>query len=188
MTGKLLIFSAPSGSGKTTIVQHLVNNIPGLEFSISATSRKIRANELDGKDYYFISAVEFRKKIENKEFLEWEEVYKDQYYGTLRSEVDRIRNQGKHVVFDVDVLGGLNIKRQYREDALSVFVQAPSFNELEKRLRLRSTEDDASLKKRLEKAKDEMSYSDKFDFVLVNDELEESLRSAEKIVRDFLKQ
>ena len=188
MTGKLIIFSAPSGSGKTTIVQHLVNNIPGLEFSISATSRKIRANEQDGKDYYFISAVDFRKKIEKKEFLEWEEVYKDQYYGTLRSEVDRIRYQGKHVVFDVDVLGGLNIKKQYGKDAISVFVRAPSLYELEKRLRLRSTEDEASLKKRLENAKNEMSYSEKFDFVLVNDELGESLRSAEKIVRDFLNQ
>lgn len=187
MIGKLLIFSAPSGSGKTTIVQHLLRRIPGLEFSISATSRKMRANEQEGKDYYFITAENFRKKIENKEFLEWEEVYKDQYYGTLRSEVERIRSQGKHVVFDVDVVGGLNIKKQYGSDALAVFVKAPSYYELEKRLRMRSTEDEISFRKRMEKAKGELSFSDKFDVVLVNDELKETLINAEELVRNFLK-
>jgi guanylate kinase len=187
MKGKLPIFSAPSGSGKPTIVQHLLRKIPGLEFSISATSRKMRANEKNGKDYFFISSDDFRKKIENKEFLEWEEVYKDQYYGTLRSEVERIRNLGNHVIFDVDVVGALNIKKQYGPDAFAVFVKAPSYNELEKRLRMRSTEDELSFRKRMNKAKGEMSFSDKFDFVLVNSELKETLHNAEELVRNFLK-
>lgn len=186
MKGKLLIFSAPSGSGKTTIVRHLLKTIPGLEFSISATSRKIRANEADGRDYYFLSPEEFRKKIENKEFIEWEEVYPDQFYGTLKKEVDRIRNLNHHVVFDVDVIGGLNIKKQFGSDALSVFIHTPSMEELEKRLRGRSTEDEASLKKRLEKVRQELSYATQFDTVLVNDKLEVALMEAEKIVIKFI--
>ena len=186
MKGKLIIFSAPSGAGKTTIVQHLLKAIPALEFSISATSRKIRPNEKDGKDYYFISVSDFRKKIESGEFIEWEEVYRDQFYGTLKSEVERIRNQGKHVIFDVDVVGGLNIKKQFGSDALAIFIKAPSLNELEKRLRLRSTEDDESFKKRIEKAEQEMKFSDKFDVVLVNDKLDETLSRAEDLVKDFI--
>jgi guanylate kinase len=147
----------------------------------------MRANEKDGKDYYFISASDFRKKIKNKEFIEWEEVYKEQYYGTLRSEVERSRSLGKHVVFDVDVVGGLNIKKQYGPHALAIFVQAPSYNELGKRLRMRSTEDEISFRKRMEKAKREMSFSDKFDVILVNNELKETLHNAEELVRNFLK-
>ncbi len=186
MKGKLFIFSAPSGSGKTTIVHHLLKTIPLLEFSVSATSRKIRSNEKDGQDYYFISADDFRKKIEKNEFIEWEEVYKDQFYGTLKSEVERIRNQGKHVVFDVDVVGGLNIKKQYGAEALAVFIKAPSIRELERRLKIRSTEDEESFKKRTEKAKKEMSFSDKFDVILVNDSLNETFSRAEELVRNFL--
>jgi guanylate kinase len=187
MKGKLLIFSAPSGSGKTTVVQHLIRLYPELEFSISATSRKKRNNETDGKDYYFLSVEDFRKKIENQEFIEWEEVYKGQYYGTLKMEVERIRNKGSHVVFDVDVVGGLNIKKLYGNNALAVFVKAPSVKVLEERLRARSTEDEQSLKRRIEKSIGEMSYADKFDCVLVNDRLDIALLDAEKIVADFLK-
>ncbi len=187
MKGKLLIFSAPSGSGKTTVVQHLLRLYPELEFSISATSRKKRNNETDGKDYYFLSMDDFRKKIENHEFIEWEEVYEGLYYGTLKQEVERIRNKGCHVVFDVDVLGGLNIKKLYGDDALAVFVKAPSVKVLEERLRARSTEDEESLKKRIGKSIGEMSYAEKFDMILVNDTLEKALKDAEKIVMDFLK-
>ncbi len=133
--GKLFIFSAPSGAGKTTIVQHLLASNLNLEFSISAASRSKRPNEIDGQHYYFIDAETFRTKIENDEFLEWEEVYKDHYYGTLLSEVERIRNAGKHVIFDVDVVGGLNIKKYYKDEALAIFVMPPSPEHLEKRLR-----------------------------------------------------
>ncbi len=186
MKGKLLIFSAPSGSGKTTIVKHLLSLNPSLGFSISATSRPKRDNEVDGKDYYFMSPEQFRQKIELQEFVEWEEVYKGQYYGTLKKEVDRIRNTGNHVVFDVDVVGGLNIKKQYGDDALAVFVQAPSIQVLEKRLRERSTEDDASLQKRLGKAIEEMEYASSFDLILVNDKLDDALKKAQTIVSNFL--
>jgi len=138
--GKLIIFSAPSGAGKTTIVHHLLKSGLDLQFSISAASREKRKNEIDGKDYYFIPADEFRKKIENNEFLEWEEVYKDHYYGTLKSEVERIWSEGLHVIFDVDVVGGMNIKKYYGDRALSVFVMPPSVKHLEERLRKRSTD------------------------------------------------
>ncbi len=186
MKGKLIIFSAPSGSGKTTIVQHLLQTIPNLEFSVSVTSRSKRPNEKDRQDYYFLKPEEFRKKIQNNEFLEWEEVYKDQYYGTLRSEVERILNRGKNVVFDVDVKGGLKIKQQYGSDALAVFVNTPSFDEIEKRLRMRSTENEDSLRMRILKAKEEISFSKKFDIILINDKLEETLELAELMVKKFL--
>ena len=186
MKGKLLIFSAPSGSGKTTIVKHLLSLGKGIKFSISATSRKIRPGETEGKDYYFLSVENFRSKIEHNEFIEWEEVYPGQFYGTLKKEVERIRDNGNHVVFDVDVIGGLNIKKQYGDDALAVFVKAPSLEILEKRLRSRSTETEESLQKRLGKAIRENSYADKFDVVLINDNLDETLRQAEKIVSAFL--
>jgi len=186
MKGKLLIFSAPSGSGKTTIVKHLLSLNPNLVFSISATSRAKRNNEVDGKDYYFMSPDQFRQKIEMHEFVEWEEVYKGQYYGTLKTEVARIRNTGNHVVFDVDVVGGLNIKKQFGDDALAVFVQVPSIQILEKRLRERSTENDASLQKRLDKAIEEMGYASSFDIILINDKLDDTLKEAQTIVNIFL--
>ena len=187
MKGKLLIFSGPSGSGKTTVVQHLLNVIPGLEFSISATSRQMRKNEIDGKDYHFLTSAEFRKKIDNQEFIEWEEVYKDQFYGTLRSEVEKIRNRGRHVIFDVDVVGGLKIKRQFGKEALAILIKPPSQEILEKRLRLRSTEDENSLAQRIEKAGIELSYAEKFDIVLINNTLNETFSSAETLVTNFLK-
>ena len=187
MKGKLLIFSAPSGSGKTTIVKHLLGQNPGLEFSISATSRKKRDSETEGKDYYFLSPDEFRARIEKNEFIEWEEVYEDQFYGTLKTEVERIRNTGKHVVFDVDVVGGLNIKKLYGNDALAVFVKAPSVKILEERLRARSSDDEVSLQKRISKALSEMNYAEKFDIILINDKLEEALAQASTIVSEFLK-
>jgi guanylate kinase len=186
MRGKLIIFSAPSGSGKTTIVKHLLSLDLNLEFSISATSRMMRINEKDGKDYYFLSAKKFKKKIENGEFVEWEEVYKDTYYGTLKSELERIWKKDNHVVFDIDVIGGLNLKKKFGDDALSIFVQAPSIQELEIRLRQRSSDNDESIKKRLEKAQKEMSYADQFDKILINSSLNLAFDNAEKMVREFL--
>jgi len=184
--GKLIIFSAPSGSGKTTLVHHLLSK-PELKlaFSVSATSRSKRPNETDGKDYYFLSADEFRKRIDAGDFLEWEEVYNNQFYGTLRSEIDRIHAEGKHVMFDVDVVGGLNIKKQFGDDALAAFVKPPSIEELERRLRNRSTESEESLQKRVGKAAEEMEYADQFDVVLVNDDLDIAKAEAEKLVTDF---
>lgn len=184
--GKLFIFSAPSGAGKTTIVQHLLTNNLNLEFSISAASRKKRPNEVDGKDYNFLDAEKFRSKIDNDEFLEWEEVYKDHYYGTLLSEVERIRNAGKHVIFDVDVVGGLNIKKYYGDDALAIFVMPPTPEHLEKRLRSRSTESEEHLKKRIGKAELELQYANQFDKILVNDDLATAQKQAEELVVEFI--
>jgi len=184
--GKLIIFSAPSGSGKTTLVHHLLSK-PELKlaFSVSATSRAMRPNETDGKDYYFLTANEFRSRIEKGDFLEWEEVYENQYYGTLRSEIDRIHYEGKTVVFDVDVVGGVNIKKQFGENALAVFVQPPSVKELENRLKRRDTESNESLAKRVAKAEKELTYANQFDVILVNDDLEIAKKEAEKLVSDF---
>jgi guanylate kinase len=184
--GKLVIFSAPSGAGKTTIVKHLLQAGLNLEFSISAASRKMRQNEVDGKDYHFISPDEFRKRIRNNEFLEWEEVYKDHYYGTLKSEVDRIFQNDHHAIFDVDVNGGLNIKRFYRERALAIFVMPPEPGKLEERLRGRSTDSEESIKSRVAKAENELAYSAQFDKIIINDDLTTALAEAERIVRDFL--
>jgi guanylate kinase len=186
MEGKLLIFCAPSGSGKSTIVQHLMRLNLRLAFSISATSREPRKGESHGREYYFISPEEFRKKIRNNEFVEWEEVYPDQYYGTLRSEVDRIWENGQHALFDIDVAGGVNLKRVYGDRALSVFVKPPSMDILEQRLRARGTDDESSLQKRLGKAGFELTFSPQFDRVVVNDSLEVALAEAETLVRDFL--
>ena len=188
MTGKAIIFSAPSGAGKTTIVKHLLQLDMGLEFSISACSRPPREQEADGRDYYFMSVADFRKHIEQDDFLEWEEVYRDHYYGTLKSELDRIWKQQKHVVFDVDVVGGLNLKGYFGQNALAVFVQPPSLYELEKRLRDRSTDTNDKIRDRMEKASDEMKYAGQFDVILVNENLEETLIQGEKLVRDFLDQ
>jgi len=184
--GKLIIFSAPSGAGKTTIVKHLLQQNFNLEFSISATSRVVRHTEIHGKDYYFISEKEFQQKVENNQFLEWEEVYKGTCYGTLKSEVERIRNLGKNVIFDVDVIGGLNIKKFYGEEALAVFVQPPSIDELKVRLRNRSTETDGKIEIRIAKAEHELSFANQFDVVIVNEDLQLAFKEAEKIVFDFL--
>lgn len=186
MIGKLIIFSAPSGSGKTTIVKHLLTKNFKLEFSVSATSRPPRGNEINGKDYYFISANEFRAKIKADEFLEWEEVYPDRFYGTLKSEVERIRSLGKNVIFDVDVIGGCNIKEHYGNDALSIFVQPPSVEELKKRLQIRSTDSEEVIATRVAKAEYELTFATKFDVVLINDKLDKALIEAEKILSDFL--
>ena len=186
MKGKLIIFSAPSGSGKTTIVKHLLNKNFGLEFSISATSRPPRGTEEHGKDYYFLSAEEFRAKIAEGAFLEWEEVYPDRFYGTLKSEVERIWEKGHHVIFDVDVVGGCNIKDFYSNAALSIFVQPPSVEELKRRLEKRSTDAPEVIATRVKKAEQELAFAPRFDVVLINDVLEEALVKAEKIVSEFL--
>jgi len=185
--GKLIIFSAPSGSGKTTLVHYLLNQPElNLAFSISATSREKRPNEIDGKDYYFISPEEFKAKIKKGEFIEWEEVYKDNFYGTLKSEVERLLNEGKNVIFDIDVKGGLNIKKQFPNNSLAIFVQPPSVNELKKRLESRKTETPEKIKMRIEKANEELQYSKDFDVILVNDNLEEAKKNAYKLVSNFI--
>ncbi|WP_319500810.1 guanylate kinase [uncultured Draconibacterium sp.] len=187
MKGKLIIFSAPSGAGKTTIVKHLLQQGFDLEFSISATCREPRHTETHGKDYYFLSGEEFLAKVENDEFLEWEEVYKGTSYGTLKSEVERIREQGKNVVFDVDVVGGLNIKKYYGDEALAVFVQPPSVEELRNRLVGRSTDSEEKIAMRVAKAEHELSFATQFDVVIINDKLEEAFDEAEKVIAEFLK-
>jgi guanylate kinase len=187
--GKLVIFSAPSGSGKTTIVRHLVSVMPDkLQFSISATSRAKRGTEENGKDYYYLSHDEFRKKILNNEFLEYEEVYAGNYYGTLRSEVERIWSEGKHVIFDIDVQGGLNLKHQFKDRALAVFVMPPSIKILEERLLLRQTDSPESISLRVEKAEKELQTAKLFDCFIINEDLNKACAEAEKIVGDFLKE
>lgn len=185
--GKLIIFSAPSGAGKTTIVKHLLQQNFNLEFSISATSREARHTETHAKDYYFLTEKEFQQKVENDEFLEWEEVYKGTCYGTLKSEVERIRNLGMNVIFDVDVVGGLNIKKYYGDEALAVFVQPPSVEELSNRLQARSTETEEKIQMRIAKAEHELSFVNQFDVVIINDNLENAFKEAEIILGKFLK-
>ncbi|NOY50423.1 MAG: guanylate kinase [Chlorobi bacterium] len=184
--GKLLIFSAPSGSGKTTLVRYLMNEVAGLEFSISACSRKPRKGEKNGFDYYFLSADEFREKIGNNEFVEWEEVYQDHFYGTLNSEVERIRNKGNHLVFDVDVKGGLSIKEQFGEEALAIFVKPPSIDALKQRLLARKTESGESLQTRLKRVEFELGFENKFDALIINDDLETAKKQALSIVTEFI--
>lgn len=186
MAGKLIIFSSPSGAGKTTVVKHLLQKEFDLEFSVSATSREPRKGETNGKDYYFLSEKEFRQKVEEEEFLEWEEVYQGILYGTLKSEVNRIGNKGKNIVFDVDVVGGLNIKNYYGKKALAVFIKPPSVAELKKRLQNRSTETEDKINMRLAKAEKELDFAHRFDVVIVNDRLQETLIKAEQVISEFL--
>ncbi|MDP3462227.1 MAG: guanylate kinase [Bacteroidales bacterium] len=185
--GKVIILSAPSGSGKTTLVRHLLESRTDLGFSVSATSRKQREGEQNGIDYHFLSPEEFRTLIENKAFLEWEEVYPGIFYGSLISKVDKMLSQGQHVVFDVDVVGGLNIKQHYGKQALSIFVKAPSIDIMAQRLHKRGTESDESLKSRLEKAAWELTFADKFDVVILNDTLEVAKAELNTIVNTFIK-
>lgn len=189
MEGKLIIFSAPSGSGKTTIVRHLLAQHPDkIAFSISASTRAPRGNEVDGKDYHFISKEEFLHRIANEQFVEFEEVYSGTFYGTLRSELDRIWAEGKHVVFDIDVVGGLRLKRKFGDRALAVFVNPPSLDVLKSRLRNRGTDSEAMLQERMEKARKELSYADQFDVVLNNNELEVTFAEAKELLLDFIEQ
>ncbi|MGY0391388.1 guanylate kinase [Bizionia sp. KMM 8389] len=186
--GKLIVFSAPSGSGKTTIVRHLLGlNTLNLEFSISATSREKRGEEIDSKDYYFLSADEFKNKIKHDEFLEWEEVYRDNFYGTLKTEVERIWAQGKHVIFDIDVSGGLRIKRKFPDETLAIFVKPPSIDELKIRLKKRKTESEDKINMRIAKASAELATAPLFDVIIENDDLEKALGEAENLVTNFLK-
>jgi len=183
---KLIIFSAPSGAGKSTIVNHLLKEGFDIEFSISATSRAPRGTEKNGVEYYFLSPDEFRQKIANDEFVEFEEVYKDCYYGTLRSEIERIGKKGKNIVFDVDVVGGLNIKKQYGDRALLIFIAPPSIEVLRERLTGRGTDAPDMIKLRIEKAEYELSFAPHFDVTIVNDELEVAKKEAENILKEFL--
>ncbi len=183
---KLIVFSAPSGSGKTTIVRRILNIFSNLEFSISACSRPPRKGEENAKDYHFFSIDEFKKKIKNNEFVEWEEVYKGNYYGTLKSEIDRIWAKGNHVIFDVDVVGGINIKEKFKENALSIFVEAPSIEILEQRLRNRRTESEEQIKKRISKAKKELKFASKFDKIVTNNNLEQAVEETKKLINEFL--
>ena len=186
MAGKLIIFSAPSGAGKSTLIQYLLGQGFDMEFSISATSRAPRGTEQHGVEYYFLSADEFCQKIANQEFLEYEEVYSGCFYGTLRSEVDRITAKGKNIVFDVDVVGGVNIKEFYGDRALSLFIAPPSIEELEKRLIGRGTDTPEMIAKRIGKAEQELSFAPKFDKIVVNNDLEIAKLEATNAIRDFL--
>lgn len=188
MAGKAIIFSAPSGSGKTTIVRHLLEKNPLLGFSISASTRDRRGRtEVDGKDYHFLTPDEFKKRIDQDEFVEWEEVYAGNFYGTLKSEIEKIWSEGKDVVFDVDVKGGISLKKYFGDKALAIFVKVPSLETLEERLRNRSTESPDSLSRRLFKAKFEMTFQDKFDVVLENGNLGEALKEAQQLYDEFKK-
>ena len=185
--GKAIIFSAPSGSGKTTIVKHLLRSMKNLSFSISATTRPRRKErEIDGRDYYFISKDDFKQKIENDEFVEWEEVYDGNYYGTLKSEVERIWSMGKHVLFDVDVKGGIKLNSYFEAGGLSVFVKVKDKEELEKRLRHRNTETEENMQRRLSKAAYEMTFEKEFDVSLISGDLSETLERAEELVSEFI--
>lgn len=184
--GKCIIFSAPSGAGKTTIVRYLLRNVLNLEFSISAASRQPRGREVNGLDYHFFSVEEFKAKIEKDDFVEWEEVYKDNFYGTLKSEVEKAWSNGKTVVFDVDAIGGLNLKEIFGEHALSIFIKPPSLFVLEQRLKNRRTETPDQIKMRLDKANEELSHADKFDYVLLNDNLEKACSEIKEQIETFI--
>lgn len=184
--GRCVIFSAPSGAGKTTIVQYLLGEIPELAFSISACSRDPRGEEEHGKHYYFLGIEGFKRKIDGGEFIEWEEVYTDNFYGTLASELERIWGEGKTVIFDVDVVGGLNLKKIMGDNALAIFVQPPSFEALESRLRFRSTETEEKISMRLAKAQIELARAPEFDYILLNDDLQRACKEAKEIVHKFI--
>lgn len=186
--GKLIVFSAPSGAGKTTLVRFLMGEIPRLSFSVSAASRKPRKNEVNEKDYYFLTVDDFKKKISEQAFVEWEEVYKDHFYGTLISEVDRIRNDGRHVIFDVDVKGGINIKKRFGKDVLAVFVEPPSIEDLEQRLKGRATDSEKDIRTRIEKAKEELVFAPFFDVIIVNDNLDAAKKEVFEVVSKFIDQ
>lgn len=186
MDGKLIIFSAPSGSGKSTVIRYLLSQHLPLQFSVSATSRRPRGNEKDGADYYFLTPEQFREKIHAGEFLEYEEVYAGIYYGTLTAEADRMLAAGHHVVFDVDVVGGCNIKRHYGQRALSVFIRPPSIEALRNRLKNRNTDSPEDIEKRLAKAEYELGFASEFDAVIINDEIETAQAETLRVVRQFL--
>lgn len=188
MKGKLIIFSAPSGSGKSTIINDLLKKDLNLHFSISATSRPPRGSEQHGIEYFFLTPDEFKTKIENDEFIEFEEVYTNRYYGTLKSQVEKQLEKGENVIFDVDVVGGCNIKKFYADKALSLFIQPPSIEELKKRLQGRGTDDEKVINDRIEKAEFELSFAEKFDKTIVNDNLEEAQKEAYQTIKDFLNQ
>jgi guanylate kinase len=182
---KSIIFSAPSGSGKTTIVKHILQTFPNIKFSVSATTRSIRPGEADGKDYHFISIEDFKSKIEKGEFIEYEEVYPGLFYGTLKSEVQKIWNDGGIVIYDMDVVGGVNLKKQFGEESLSFFVKVPSIEELEERLRSRGTETEEKIQMRISKAKQEMEFENQFDITLINNNLENTLKITEEIIKSI---
>jgi len=186
MKAKLIIFSAPSGSGKTTIVKEVLKTDIPFAFSVSATSREPREGEVHTKDYHFLSVNDFKKSIENEHFLEWEEVYENQFYGTLKSEVESKRQQGYNVIFDVDVVGGLNIKKYYGDEALAIFVMPPSIEELKKRLKGRGTETEESFNKRIAKAEHEMTFAKDFDVIIVNDDLQKAVDMTIAAIRKFV--
>ena len=186
MAGKLIIFSAPSGAGKSTLVNYILELGFNLEFSVSATSRAPRGSEINAREYYFLSPDEFRQRIENKEFIEYEEVYPDCYYGTLRTEIERITANGNNIIFDVDVVGGLNIKKQYPDNSLSLFIAPPSVEELQKRLIQRATDTAEMIKKRVDKAAFEMTFAPQFDAIVINDNLDIAKAETERLIREFL--
>ena len=186
MTGKLVIISAPSGAGKTTIVKHLLESGLNLAFSISATTRPMRGKETDGIDYFFLSVKEFMSRIENDEFVEWEEVYKDHFYGSLKSELERIWATGKNVLFDIDVKGGITLKKKFGTNAIALFIMPPSVQELENRLVKRGTDTPEKIKARVEKANDELTLADQFDIIIINHDLDKAKEEAYKIVSSFL--
>lgn len=187
MKRKLVIISAPSGAGKTTIVRHLLDSGLNLEFSVSATTRPLRGQEINGKDYFLLSVDEFKKRVERNEFIEWEEVYKDHFYGTLRSEIDRIWANGNHVLFDVDVKGGIKLKNIFGTNSIALFIMPPSVDELEIRLKTRGTEDPNKIKTRIEKARDEMKFSNQFDDIIINNQLDKAIEEVTAVVISFLK-
>lgn len=183
--GRAIIFSAPSGSGKTTLVHHLLASNPDLSFSISVTTREKRSNEVADKDYYFITPGEFRQKLQENAFVEWQEVYRDRFYGTLKSEIEQIWAHKKNVIFDVDVKGGINLKNYFGDRALAIFVRPPSLNVLAERLQFRNTDSSDSIKQRLEKAEYELKFENLFDVTVVNDDLEQSKREVQRLYDDF---